>query len=203
MPNVRAKPIAAMFLSLTLASCSASRVQIEGPDTGNPAGSKPAETTIKTIKPGQATAAIPGFKVFMRVELHPAKEVGQRDILPNAALHSGDRFRVVAWATEQVYVYLVSYDPQGWSELNFPRGQHVQLPANAPLSVPDRGALFKVNDKSGDGELILFASRKPLDKDTADKLRLPWPLWNPDGTRGGNEGRKKEPPPPPPPSSLG
>ena len=185
----------AMVLCASQASCAGSSAN--RPES---ATARPSTASIPSPNSPAGKLAVPsGFQISMRVELHPKLEIGPRDILPDDQLHSRDRFQVVAWATEQVYVYLVSVESSGWSSVAFPLGQHVQIPANRPLSMPGNGALFKVNDQVGDGELMLFASRQPIDEVAAAQLRLQWPLWPTDGTRGGDEKPKKDPPPPPPP----
>lgn len=142
------------------------------------------------------------FTASLRIDLQPKLEVGARSLIPGETVNAGDRFTLTSWTDEAVYLYIVGYEPTGWSKLLFPRSKDTIVQKGEQIRLPDSGNPYKLNNESGEVTLYVYASRKPLDSQACDVLRLPCPLWRQDGSRGGGSDTKEPPPPPPRPAGT-
>lgn len=143
------------------------------------------------------------FTVSLRVDLQPKLEVGSRSLMPGETANAGDRFTLTSWVDQPVYLYVIGYEPTGWSKLLFPRANHRLVQKGEQIRLPDSGNPYKLNNESGEVSLYIYASRKPLDDQACEVLRLNCPLWGSDGSRDGDSEKKDLPPPPPAPPGRG
>lgn len=166
-----------------------------------PASAAPDRSLPKNAAPSPVQASGP-FSVSMQVNVESGSGLMQRSILPDERVRIGERFSATLQVDEPVFLYVIHFDPKGWSELLFPSRRHVRVAPTEEIRIPGLRNAFVVTDEPGDIELHVIASRQPLEDKACSELRLPCPLFpSGDGTRGGNadDKEKKEPPPHPPP----
>lgn len=161
-------------------------------------GSTPGRAQLPQAPMVEPKQAVP-FQVFMQLDLHPQREVGQRSLLPGEIAHTGDKFGIKVWTDRAVYLYVISFSKDGWSRRLFPDSGHNRVTAGDKISLPVSGNLYRLHDPPEENTLYLFASLEPIDAVTCAMLRLSC-ADNPAKarTRGSNAGSKEPPPPPPP-----
>lgn len=162
-------------------------------------------TMARAEPPQNASPGIDGkssFTLSMKVEVESPNRLARRDIMPGDHARTGERVSVTSWADQPVYIYVVHYDPKGWSELLFPNAKPVHVAAGEKIRIPEPGSAFSLVGEPGDMTLRVVGSREPLDEVSFRELRLQWPLvGNSESSRGvvDKQRQKKEPPPPPSP----
>lgn len=157
-----------------------------------------AEST--TAAPLQTAGVNQPLTVSLRVDLQPKQEVGGRSLLPGDVAHRGDHFTLTAWVNQPAYLYILAYEPKGWSTRLFPVRGDVSVKKDLQIHLPGNGAGYLLNDQPGDIEIYAYASSKPMDADACAHLRLDCSKGRFFSTRGGDKDQKKseERPPPPP-----
>lgn len=141
------------------------------------------------------------FTVFVKVETRAANGLLSRAILPGKHVRIGERFFLHAWADQPVYLYVVNYEAEGWSDLLYPETRHIRGVEASKVRVPQGTGSFVLREGHGEVRLRVMATREPLAADGCSRLRLPCPLFklaDRTSTRGSadsNAEKKGSPPP--------
>ena len=144
-----------------------------------------------------------GFSVSVRIEV--LQPVGTRTLQPGGALYPGEQFTITAWADQPVYLYVVGYEPDGWSSLLFPRGRHAKIRGGERLRLPEGDRPYTANSNAGEFAIKVLATTQPIDDSGCQRLRLRCPLWQSTETtavRSAEADETNKPPPPPPPDGV-
>lgn len=175
------EPLSLRFpvLFLLLCGCAAPRAAGKGPESPAPAGA---------------------LTLSLQADLRAPKDLAGRYVSPGAVAHSGDSFAFRLWVDRPAYVYVLRYDPRGWSTLLHPGALAAgdRLAPGTPLTLPGGDERFHLDAEPGEENIYAVATPRPLPEvpGLCAALRLP---CGEAGSETLQRGSSPPPPPPPPP----
>lgn len=100
----------------------------------------------------------------LRYSFHIKRDDELKEIYNGDVVHSGDLLKISVQPQKDCYLFILNFDAGGFLYVLFPhQGSDHFVEAGTKVQIPPDSQYFKADNQTGEEQLILIASKQPLD----------------------------------------